>query len=257
MKRLILVVLLIAALGAPVHAQLVVVDHGNLKQTVMIAERTLREYETLIAQYETLVRMAQGLGGLERYRLPPIAINGHDPSRWAYGSPWLQGLNSGDARGTLYRQTTRSLDRPGLLLSQLPAPARRAVENAYATIEITDAVAQIAGHQVALVRGYGGSMQQAIQALENDVVNPRSSYHEMTAVLDKVAAAQLLARRQDVAANQLLSHALEQLLARGKRIRDTEAAAMNMRLGGLLNGRAAGASLVRGASSDLRTWRQP
>lgn len=113
------------------------------------------------------------------------------------------------------------------------------------------------GRQVALVRWYSGSMQQAIQALESDVVNPRSSYHEMTAVLDKVAAGQLLARRQDVAANQLLSHALEQLLVRGKSMRDTEAATMNMRLGGLLNGRAAGASLVRGASNDLRAWRQP
>src|SRR4029077_6087943 len=55
----------------------------------------------------------------------------------------------------------------------------------------------------------------------------------MTAVLDKVAAGELVARRQDVATNQLLSHALEQLLARSKRMRDAEAALMNMRLGGL------------------------
>lgn len=257
MKHIIFSVVFVALLVVPARAQIVVVDPGNLTQTILIAERTLREYETLWAQYQTILRMSQGLGNMERYRIPPIAINGHDPSRWPYGSPWLQGLNTGDPRGLLYRQTTRSLDQPRLLLSQLPAPARRAVENAYATIEITDAVAQIAGHQVALVRGYSGSMQQAIQALEGDVLNPRSSYHEMTAVLDKVAAGQLLARRQDVAANQLLSHALEQLLARGKRSRDTEAATMNMRLGGLLNGRAAGASLVRGAASDLRNWRQP
>jgi hypothetical protein len=257
MKRIIFSVVFVALLVVPARAQIVVVDPGNLTQTILIAERTLREYETLWAQYQTILRMSQGLGNMERYRIPPIAINGHDPSRWPYGSPWLQGLNTGDPRGLLYRQTTRSLDQPRLLLSQLPAPAKRAVENAYATIEITDAVAQIAGHQVALVRGYSGSMQQAIQALESDVVNPRSSYHEMTAVLDKVAAGQLLARRQDVATNQLLSHALEQLLARGKRLRDTEAATMNMRLGGLLYGRTAGASLVRGAANDLRSWRQP
>ena len=55
----------------------------------------------------------------------------------------------------------------------------------------------------------------------------------MTAILDKVAAGELLGRRQDIATNQLLSHALEQLLARSKRLRDTEAATMNMRLGGL------------------------
>ena len=52
----------------------------------------------------------------------------------------------------------------------------------------------------------------------------------MTAILDKVAAGELLGRRQDMASNQLLSHALEQLLARGKRLRDTEAATMNMQL---------------------------
>src|SRR5712691_12942142 len=100
MKRLIFVVVLVAALVAPVGAQLVVVDPGNLTQTVMIAERTLREYETLIAQYETIVRMSQSLGSLDRYRIPTIGITGHDPSRWQYGAPWLQGMNTGDARGT-------------------------------------------------------------------------------------------------------------------------------------------------------------
>ena len=47
--------------------------------------------------------------------------------------------------------------------------------------------------------------------------------HEMTAILDKIAAGELLGRRQDMPSNQLLSHALEQLLARSKRLRDTEA----------------------------------
>jgi hypothetical protein len=157
----------------------------------------------------------------------------------------------------LYRETTRPLSAPATLLQALPPAARRVVENAYATIEITDSVAQIAGHQVALVRGYSGALQQATQALEADVLDPRSRYHEMTAILDKVAAGELLARRQDNATNQLLSHALEQLLARGKRLRDTEAAVMNMRLGSLRSGRTAGTSLVRGAANDLRTWRQP
>jgi len=59
-------------------------------------------------------------------------------------------------------------------------------------------------------------------ALQSDVLNPRSDYHQVTAVLDKVAAGELIGRRQDMATNQLLSHALEQLLIRGKRARDTE-----------------------------------
>jgi len=74
----------------------------------------------------------------------------------------------------------------------------------------------------------------------------------MTAVLDKVAAGSLIARRQDMAANQLLSHALEQMLARSKRLRDSEAVA-----GAIRSGRTASTSIVRGAADDLRTWRQP
>lgn len=256
MKSVVLAVILVAAVALPARAQLVVVDPGNLAQTVLIAERTLREYETLWQQYQTILRMSQGLGRMDQYRIPTIGITGHDPSRWPYGAPWLQGLNSGDARGQLYRQTIRSLERPGTALEGLAPTARRAIENSYATIELTDSIAETGAHQVALVRGYSGRLQQATQALEADVMNPASRYHEMTAVLDKVAAAELLARRQDAATNQLMSHALEQLLARSKRMRDTEAATMNMRLLGMRNGRAAGDSLVRGAANDLRNWRQ-
>ena len=257
MRRILVLLIALSAAAAPAHAQLVVIDPGNLVQTSLIAERTLRTYENLVAQYETLVRMAQGLGNLDRYRLPSVAISRHDPSRWTYGAPWLQGLNGGDLRGELYRKTTRPLVSPAGIIENLPSSAQKAVEDAYATVEITDAVAEIAGNQVAQVRGYSGALQPAIQALESDVVNPASRYHELTAELDKIAAGTLLARRQDTAANQLLSHVLEQLLARGKRLRDTEAATMNMRLVSLRDGRAVGASLIAGAANDLRNWGQP
>src|SRR5437879_5692095 len=88
MKRVIVVVALVSALAAPAHAQMAVIDPGNLLQAVLIAERTLREYETLWAQYQTILRMAQPLGNMDRYRTPPIAISRHDPSRWPYGAPW-------------------------------------------------------------------------------------------------------------------------------------------------------------------------
>lgn len=257
MKHVLLVAILLTVLVQPARAQWVVTDPGNLAQTVLIAERTLREYEILFAQYQTIVRMARGLGNMEGYRIPTIAGTRHDPSRWEYGREWLQGLNSGDADGSKYWRNTRQIERPGTTLRQLPPAARRAVEQAYATVEITDSVASMGGHQVALVRGYGGQLQQAINALESDVLNDLPRFHEITAILDKVAGGGLIARRQDMATNQLLSHALEQLLVRSKRLRDTEAATMNMRLGGLRDGRSAGASIVRGAASDLRTWRQP
>ena len=257
MKRTLWLVLIGVSVSTSADAQFAVIDPANLAQTVLIAERTAREYATLVEQYQTIVRMARGLGSLDQYRIPTIGLRGHDVSQWPFAAPWLQGLNGGDPYGALYQQTARTLETPGAVLGDLPAAARRAIENAYATVELTDSVAIIGGHQVALVRGYNAQLQDAIAALQRDVLNPSSDYHQVTAVLDKVAAGEVIGRRQDMATNQLLSHALEQLLIRSKRERDTEAANMNMRLLGMRNRPTNGDPLVRGAADDLRSWRQP
>jgi len=256
-RRSVVVALFLALAVTPTHAQWAVFDPANFAQTVLIAQRTQRQYEELLAQYRTILRMAEGLGSLESYRIPSIGVTRHDPGRWTYGRAWLQGLNSGDATGAAYWATTLPLERPSVLPPRLSAAARRALERQYATIEVTDSVAMMGGHQVGALRGYHGQLQRAVQDLESDVLNGLERYHEMTAILDKVAAAELLGRRQDMAANQLLSHALEQMLARSKRLRDTEAATMNMQLVTWRDGRAANDALVRGTGDALRTWRQP
>jgi hypothetical protein len=258
-KRLIAIATLAVGLAArPAHGQLVVNDPLNTAQAIALVQKTINEYQTLVQQYQTIVRMSQSLQNMARYRTVPIAFSSHDPSRFPYGAPWLTALNSGDARGDLYAQIARSLQRPdATALARLPPDARRAIEDAYATIEITDSIAQRGAHQVALVRGYGGSLQSVVQLLENDILSPVSSLHQLTAILDKVAAGELVGRRQDTASNQLLSHALEQLLAQAKRRRDTEVATMNMRLVAMQRGRDVGRSYIEGSADALRTWRQP
>ena len=72
------VLVLATALGtiaAPVHAQFVVIDPANLVQTTLIAYRVQQHYTELRAQYLTVLRMAQRLGSLDRFRTPPIALN--------------------------------------------------------------------------------------------------------------------------------------------------------------------------------------
>ena len=258
-KRLIAVATVaVGLLARPAHGQLVVNDPLNTAQAIALVQKTISEYQTLVQQYQTIVRMSQSLQNMARYRTVPIAFSSHDPSRFRYGAPWLTALNSGDARGDLYAQIARSLQRPdATALARLPPDARRAIEDAYATIEITDSIAQRGAHQVALVRGYGGSLQSVVQLLENDILSPASSFHQLTAILDKVAAGELVGRRQDTASNQLLSHALEQLLAQAKRRRDTEVATMNMRLVAMQRGRDVGRSYIEGSADALRTWRQP
>jgi hypothetical protein len=258
MRRICIAIGFMLLVAQPARAQLVVIDPANLIQAVLIAERTLSEYQTLLAQYRTIQQMAQGLGtSMEGYRIPATPITRHDLARWEYGRPWLAGLNNGDPTGAAYYQTTRVLERPNAGLQALPAAARRDIEQAYATIEITDSVAEMGGHQVALIRQQSDRLQTAVDALQGDVLNGLTRYHEMTVNLDKIAAAELLARRQDMSANELLSHTLEQLLARGKRLRDTEAVVMNMRLRSLLDTGRGSTSVMQGAGDDLRSWRQP
>lgn len=256
-RRMLVVVFVVTLSATPAAGQVTVFDPSNYAEALLIAQRTQRQYEELMAQYRTIQRMAQGLGSLEPYRIPAITVTRHDAARWAYGGTWLRGLNSGDASGSAYWATTLPLERPSALPARLTAAARRALERQYATIEITDSVAMMGGHQVGALRGYHGQLQAAVHDLEGDVLNGLERYHEMTALLDKVAAAELLGRRQDMAANQLLSHAVEQMLARSKRLRDTEVATMNMQLVTWRDGRAANEALVRGTGDALRTWRQP
>jgi hypothetical protein len=234
-----------------------VIDPANLEQAILIAQRAQWHLEELQAQYQTILRMGRNLGNMEGYRMPPIALTSHDAARFQYGRPWIQGLNSGDATGAAYGSTTLPLERPNAGLARLGAAARRAFERQYATVEITDSVALMGGHQAGLMRGYHGHLQQAVQALEDDVLNGLLRHHEMTTILDKIAAGELLARRQDMAANQLLSHTLEQLLARSKRLRDTEAATLNMQLVTWRDGTNANHAMRAGMGDALRTWRQP
>lgn len=257
LRRTVVVGLILASGALPAHAQWTVFDPANFAETVLIAERTQRQYEELSAQYRTILRMSQGLGSLEPYRIPSIGVTRHDAGRWSYGGPWLQALNGGDPTGAAYWATALPLERPSNLPARLTPTARRMLERQYATIELTDSVAVMGGHQVGALRGYHGQLQRAVEDLEGDVLNGLERYHEMTALLDKVAAAELLGRRQDMAANQLLSHALEQMLARSKRLRDTEAATMNMQLTTWRDGRAANDALARGTGDALSTWRQP
>jgi hypothetical protein len=260
-RRLAIALLVFTVAVSPTYAQLLpalpVIDAANLAQAILIAQRALRHVEELEAQYRTITRMARRLGDMDRYRIPAIGLTHHDVGRWEYGRPWLQGLNAGDATGAAYWATALPLERPTVVPNGLTMAARRAFERQYATVEITDSVATMGGHQVGLIRGYHGQLQQAVQALESDVLNGQARYHEMTAILDKIAAGELIGRRQDMAANQLLSHALEQLLARSKRMRDTEAATLNMQLVTWRDGRGANEAFAAGTGDALRTWRQP
>jgi hypothetical protein len=256
-RRSWIVPLLVVVFSAPLQAQLTVFDGANLTQAVLIAHRAQQHYEELQAQYRTIMRMARALENLDGFRIPTIPITHHDTSQWSHGQAWLRGLNAGDPTGSGYWATAVPLQPPTSGLDRLPSSARRLLERQYATIEVADSVALMAGHQVGALRGYHAVTQRAVQDLESDVMNPLPRFHEITTILDKIAGGELIGRRQDMASNQLLSHALEQLLVRSKRMRDTEASIINMQLVTWRDGRDANAAFIAGSGDALRAWRQP
>jgi len=257
MIRFAIAITLLVLLGVrPAYAQLAVVDPANLAQAILIVQRTQRHLEELNAQYLTILRMSAGIGRMDRYRTPPIALSQHDASRWNFGRPWIAALNVGDPSGASYLATAMPLERPDSA-GWLTGQARRAFERQYANVEIADSVAMIGGNQVGMTRGFYDALQRGLQALEQDVLSPTASYHDLTAILDKIAAGELLGRRQDMATNQLLSHVLEQLLARSKQSRDAQAAILNMQLVTWRDADAVNRAFRAGAGDALRTWRQP
>ena len=91
MRRILVGAVVLVLATTPASAQFAVIDPANLAQAILIVQRTQRHYEELQAQYRTILRMAQGLGRMDRYRIPPSALTRHDAGRWAYGRQWLSG----------------------------------------------------------------------------------------------------------------------------------------------------------------------
>jgi hypothetical protein len=96
MRRVLLMLTVTSFLARHAAAQLVVFDPANLIEAVAIAEQAQRHYQELMAQYRTIVRMSQGLGSLEGYRVPAIAPSRHDLAPWSVGRPWLAAFNAGE-----------------------------------------------------------------------------------------------------------------------------------------------------------------
>ena len=137
------------------------------------------------------------------------------------------------------------------------SPAARDVAlRALATLDAADSALIAATHQTGSLRFNGRRELQAVAALERHVVD-ESNEQSATAVLDKISGAEMIAAQQKQARTQFAAAMLEQLLIENKRSRDAEAAAMNMLLSRLRDGRTQEGRLLAGAGDDLRNWRQP
>lgn len=268
MSRTTRVILLVGALvvaSVAARAQFVVLDPLALVQNTAIAALRRQISELLNQQVAKLQDMARRLSAftdLQRYAThdtPEWRIHLFQFEQYLFANGFNAALNYGDRSGAGFSEVARARVEPGVELEALAGvdpTALATIQAQLATLDLADSTIVIGTDQTGQLRYNGRKEQEAIDALEADGINA-STGQSTAAVLDKMSGASLIRARQQQARLQFISAVIEQLVVDNKRSRDTEAAAMNMRLGALRDGRAAGHALLAGAADDLRTWRQP
>jgi hypothetical protein len=256
MRKTVLIVLVLCGLASrAAHAQTPVVDVAAIVELVTIINNVRETIRLMREEYQTLQRMARGFtGALDPYRLDSLPPLNHDTAKYEFGRLLLEGLNTGDPRGEKYAAVVRQVLRPGGLFEQLPPEARKVMETAFATIEIADSVATLGVHESALARGYAARIAALVERLKNDVTAGGSEFHEVTAIVDKIALAKLIDARLSQNSNQVESSILEQQLAKNKRLRDAAAAQMNLSMTQMLDNGKSTDAYMSGATTALQHW---
>lgn len=263
MRRLILILILVACSHVAGYAQVAVFDFAvTLRNTLTAA---LKEYQITLQeqQHSQLRRMAQRLsmftdlakfsvGDAPRWRIHDF----ENADAFRFSRAYHASLNYGDASGVGYETVSQQLVPSAGLLGRLSPDARRLLSAGLATAEVGGATIVTGTHDSGRLRFNGRRELQAIETLDRDVTN-NSLEQSTTAVLDKISGAVLVGVRQRQARVQLLADVVEQLLVDGKRARDSEALAMNMQLASWRNRQAADAAFVLGSGDALEQWRQP
>lgn len=255
--------LLIVAMATPARAQWVVTDPALTARNAGIALLKAQVLERLTAKRDQLRKMAKRLSvftPLARYIAPDVPLwRTHDveSDAVAFSREFQAALNFGDGAGVGFQRVARSRVNPEQTLLDALAPSgRELVGRSLATIDLADSMLTAGTGQTGALRFNGRRETSAIDTLERMVVDP-SAEQSTTAILEKLSGAVLLEARQKQARIQLLAALAEQLLLDNKRLRDTDAAALNMQLGRLRDAKAINTRLLAGAGDDLRTWRQP
>jgi hypothetical protein len=262
-RRIVIVTLALIVLGAGfAAAQMVVTDLETTRRNTAIAGLKTQVLSVLKDQETTLRRMARRLSAstnLGKYAA-------EEPPRWriyrfqdvnVYGNSYSEALNYGDPTGDAYAAVARARTDVGSELATLPAEARAVIAAELATLDVADSANIVWTDQNGRLRANGKTQMRAVDALEQDVIDP-SATQSATAVLDKISAAGLIRARQQQSRLQFLTGIVEQLAIDNKRARDTEAAVMNMQLERLRRGGGdEGGGFLAGAADDLRTWKQP
>src|SRR5438067_1316668 len=214
-SSLIAVVLALALLSRPVHAQLAVFDPLNYVEAILQVEQMIREYEFLIQQ-------AKRMPGMGKYHVYTPGWAPHDTDSVFYAGALLHGLNDGDPGGAGYRSMTHFLDAFPDVAWRMPDALRGPLATNFANIELADAIATMSIDQVGTMRETTNLVLQLIEGVEGAAFAGDDDLQTQTAILNKINAANIVALRVGMQNHEVLGDTLEQFIVDNKRKRDTE-----------------------------------
>jgi hypothetical protein len=258
--RALLVAALVVLSGTPMSAQLVIHDAATTVRNSTTAALKELLYQLQRQQQEKISDMARRLSAIATLRRYVLA----DVPRWRthrstdslFAPEYLDALTFGDPGGAAYMRLAASVEHSARL-GQLPPSIQRAMVARLASVDVADATAITGINTSGELRRNGRANElQAVDAFERDAIDP-SLEQSTTAILDKISGGSLVGARQRQARVQLLTGVLEQLLVDSKRLRDADAAVLNMQLVTWRDRRAADRAFAAGSSHALKTWRQP
>ena len=171
------------------------------------------------------------------------------PNNSGLTAQWVQGINTILGSGG-YGPAILGLTPQARLLS---TPSRYD----YANVEIADGATGHTMDVLGNVRSNADSVQNTINSLEADALSDDDDDHSEVEVLDRVAAANVIALRNQQDANKLLVTLAEQRALETKRTRDGEAQALNEQVSFIQNVPAVMAEETAGLTSAMTSYSLP
>jgi len=249
-RPVLIVVVLLALRPIAVQAQVLVFDPGVLIQLVRIWSQAQSQYNEVVEQRRLWRKLAMQLptGRQTQYLVPPtpwsITRGTDDLDPFGIYPPLRRAIEIGDPTGLQWRRAVVPLTLyPAAVLAEMTAEQRLHVAREYTHPLTSDGLGIMAIHALAYNREGHQATSRALDRLADRL---RAGDGGNIALHQELAAAELLAVREEHLRNIYLAYLLESEVADLKRVRDSE----TDRLNGDILQRRLGATLTAATTAD-------
>ena len=227
----------LVAVATPATAQFgfsIVSDPGTYARMATELQQAIREYQAIMTLYQlseqayaNLERAARNITTKDVW-IPATTAWTYPTASNTYGTTgdWMRTANTGAGAQSGYQNATVALGNYAPVWSTLTTAQQVRLGRSYGSIEISDAAALNALHQVGMIRGSSAATDRAIARLAADASSNDPALNTEVGVLNQVSASGVIAARQQQNTNQLLAAIVDQQTAQSKMQHDAVAEAI-------------------------------